>query len=151
VEHYINSPAAKELADKLIDVNELILRLTKSNKPVFNSLAKKVFVHKPCSQQHVISDEKTVETLLNLIPDIEIISFKDSLTCCGAGGINTLNHNNIAEQLIGNKVQEIATASASYLVSSNIGCALHFQAQLKSENISTQVCHPITLLAQQMV
>jgi len=146
-----DSLAAKELANKLIDINEFILQFINNNTSSFKPLATKVFLHTPCSQKQVSNDINLVEKLLHLIPDIKIIKFEDDLTCCGAGGINTLNHSKLAEQLIENKVEEITNANASYLVSSNIGCALHFQAQLRSESISIQVCHPITLLAQQMV
>ena len=92
-----------------------------------------------------------VEQLLGFIPDIEVVHFDDELACCGAGGMNTITQNKLADQLIENKIQEIKGSTANYLVSSNIGCALHFQSQIKRKNIDIQVCHPITLLAQQVI
>lgn len=146
-----NSPIAHEITDKLMDVNEFVLQQLKNNNLIFAPLTKKVYLHKPCSQQQVASDATVVEQLLNFIPEIEIVTFEDELVCCGAGGMNTITQHKLAEQLIENKMLELKNTSASYLVSSNIGCALHFQAQLKSENTHVQVCHPITLLAQQLV
>ncbi len=154
IKHYPkleNTSTAKEFANKLVDVNEFVLQQLEDNQLKFKVLAGKVYLHKPCSQQQIASDLNAVEHLLQHIPNIEIVHFKDQLACCGAGGINTITEHKLADQLIENKVQEIKNTSASYLVSSNIGCALHFQARLKRENIPVQICHPITLLAQQVI
>jgi glycolate oxidase iron-sulfur subunit len=140
-----------ELAKKLIDVNDFVLSQLIKNKLVFKPLAKTVFLHKPCSQPQVANNMTAVEQLLSYIPEINVISFQDEQSCCGAGGINTLSHDDIAEQLIDNKILELKNSAASYLVSSNIGCQLHFQARIKQENIHVEVCHPITLLAQQVI
>ena len=145
------SPIAQELANKLMDVNEFALHQLKKNTLKFKPLAKKVYLHRPCSLQQVANDTKAVEQLLQFIPEIEIIRFEDELACCGAGGMNTITQDKLAGQLVENKIHELTNSSANYLVSSNIGCALHFQAQLKREDIHIHVCHPITLLAQQVL
>ena len=146
-----NTSIANQFASKLIDANELVLQQLKINRLEFNALTGKVYLHKPCSQQQISNIPDVIELLLQHIPNIEIIHFKDQLACCGAGGINTITDNKLADQLIENKIHEIKNSSANYLVSSNIGCALHFQSQIKRENIDIQVCHPITLLAQQVI
>ncbi|MFK7816672.1 MAG: (Fe-S)-binding protein [Gammaproteobacteria bacterium] len=145
------TPIATQFSNKLIDINELVLQQLVNNELGFNALSGKVYLHKPCSQQQLINDPNTVERLLQHIPNIEIIHFKDPLTCCGAGGVNTITETKLADQLIENKIHEITSSPANYLVSSNIGCALHFQAQLKRKNIHVKICHPITLLAQQVI
>lgn len=142
---------AHELTIKLRDLNEFVLQQLKSNNLKFKPLTKKVYLHKPCSQQQMTKNAALVEQLLGFIPDIEVVHFDDELACCGAGGMNTITQDKLADQLIENKIQEIKGSTANYLVSSNIGCALHFQSQIKRKNIDIQVCHPITLLAQQVI
>ncbi len=146
-----DTPIAKQFSNKLIDVSELILQQLENNELKFKTLAGKVYLHKPCSQRQIINDPNTIERLLKYIPNIELVYFKDQLACCGAGGINTISETELADQLIENKVHEIKNSAANYLVSSNIGCALHFQARLKRENIHVKICHPISLLAQQVI
>ncbi len=146
IQHYKN-----ELDSTLIDINELVLKQLNQNNLVFKPLTKKVFVQKPCSQSLSISEARVIEDLLAFIPGIELFSFTDELGCCGAGGMNTTTHPQLANQLIENKINELKQSDADYLVSNNIGCALHFQARLRQENISTKTCHPITLLAQQVL
>lgn len=147
----LNDDSTEQLSKKIFDVNEFVLQQIKETSLSFRPLAKKVYLHKPCSQAQVIKDATVVEQLLNNIPEIELATFEDKLACCGAGGTNTLAQSELAKRLVENKVLELKNTSANCLVSSNIGCALHFQAQLKSENTHVQVCHPITLLAQQLV
>jgi len=146
-----DSLMAQEVANKLMDINEFVLHKLKNNVLNFKPLAKKVYLHKSCSLKQMTNDIKVVERLLQFIPEIEIIHFEDELACCGAGGMNTITQDKLASQLIEKKIHELKSSSANYLVSSNIGCALHFQAQLKCENAHVQICHPITLLAQQVL
>lgn len=146
-----NTLIANETANKLVDINEFLLQQIKAQKLTFKPLRKKVYLHKPCSQFQITDDKSVIDTLLKFIPEIETVLFQDDLTCCGAGGINTFTQGKLAQQLIENKILEMKNDTANYLVSSNIGCALHFQAQIKREKISVQVCHPITLLAQQVI
>lgn len=140
-----------ELNKKVIDINELLLLQLEKQAISFNSLKEKVFVHQPCTQNQISSEKNLVERLLNHIPDIELQQFKDQTGCCGAGGMNSITNAELANQLIDNKVDELSKFRNSILVTSNIGCALHFQARLKQENIPLRVCHPATLLAEQMV
>ena len=146
IKHFENN-----LDSKFIDINELILHQLESKNIAFKPLAKKVLVHVPCTQALTSNITNQLKRLLHFIPEIEFIEFNDETACCGAGGLNTVNYSQLANQLIENKVAQIKHSNAAYLISSNIGCAMHFQAQLKQENIPVQVCHPITLLAQQML
>lgn len=146
-----DTTSANEFSNKLIDINELVLQQLEISKLEFKALPGKVYIHKPCTQPQVINHPNAIERLLTHIPNIEILHFNDPLACCGAGGINTLHEDKLADQFIENKIHELKNSPASYLVSSNIGCALHFQARLKRENIHVQICHPITLLAQQVL
>ena len=146
VKHFEN-----KLDSKFVDVNELVLQQLENKNFAFKPLAKKILAHEPCSQPQTTNVTNLLKRLLHFIPEIEIIEFNDETACCGAGGLNTLKYSQLANQLIADKVAQIKHSNVSYLTSSNIGCAMHFQAQLKQENIPVQVCHPITLLAQQML
>ena len=143
--------SAKSLTKKHFDVNEFVLQQIKKSSLRFKPLNSKVYIHKPCSQAQISKDDSAVEQLLNYIPEAELVTFEDNLSCCGAGGMNTISQSKIAEQLIENKVLELKNSTAKYLVSSNIGCALHFQAKLRQEGIAIHISHPITLLAQQVL
>ena len=152
--HYpelLNDAVTTKLINKHMDINFFALQQLKKCKLEFKPLPKKVFIHKPCTQKNVTSDSRIVEQLLGKIPDIQLKLFQDELACCGAGGINTINQTKLADHLIGNKIAELKASNAAYLVTSNIGCALHFQAQLQDRDKTIIVCHPISLLVQQLL
>ena len=110
-----DEPIANEIANKLMDVSEFVLLQIKNQKLAFKPLAKKVYLHKPCSQAQVTNITTLVEQLLNYIPEIELVTFVDELACCGAGGMNTITQDKLADQLIENKIYELKNSSATYL------------------------------------
>jgi glycolate oxidase iron-sulfur subunit len=56
----------------------------------------------------------------------------------------------MAASLLADKIEAVKASGARILVSSNIGCAMHLAAGLKTAGIEIEVVHPITLLARQM-
>ena len=138
-----------DLFSKQVDVNSYVLKKLENSQLKFRSLPKLVLVHKPCTQSFVVEDQ-IIEKLLSKIPELQIKHFQDKSTCCGAGGLNALTQATLADKIIRGKVAELKATNPTYLVSSNIGCAQHFQASLGSSNNIT-ICHPVTLLAQQMI
>ena len=146
IKHYEN-----ELSSKVIDINEFLQLRMKDKNIVFKPLTKNVFVHKPCTQKQITTKTDVIEQLLNNIPEINFVNFDDPSSCCGAGGMNSIAHPHLANRLIDKKISQLKTSENALIVSSNIGCAMHMQARLKQENTPVQVCHPVTLLAQQML
>lgn len=142
---------ATKLIDKHMDINNFVLQQFEKHNLAFKPLPKQVFIHKPCTQKFVTNNLQVVEQLLSEIPEIQLRFFQDELACCGAGGMNTLTLAKQADNLINSKITELRSSDVAYLVTSNIGCALHFQAQLQGDNTPIIVCHPITLLAQQLL
>ena len=147
----LNHSLAGELANSHTDISSFVAEHMKKQTLDFRPLPQKVFVHKPCTQKQISDDFYVVEKLLEVIPDIQLESFQDGLVCCGAGGLNVLFHAAHADRLIQDKITEVTNSGAAYLVTPNIGCALHFQAQFSKINAPVVVCHPIQLLAQQLI
>ena len=119
-----------ELFSKHVDINTFVLQRLNEYKLNFKLFPKTVFIHQPCSQKFVSDDVYIVEKLLKKIPRIRIKYFQDELICCGAGGLNSITQAKLANEIISKKIDEISASDASYLVTSNIGCALHFQSNL---------------------
>jgi glycolate oxidase iron-sulfur subunit len=56
----------------------------------------------------------------------------------------------MANQLLNDKLTEIASNQVTILATSNIGCSLHISKGLNSTHASTHVMHPIEIIAKQM-
>lgn len=139
-----------KLSNKHVDINSFVLQKLEERSLQFKPLSGKVFIHKPCTHKNVSANPQVIEQLLGKIPAIQLAFFSDELACCGAGGINVLMQTTLADEIVASKIDELTASNANYLVTSNIGCALHFQANLHNHRKLT-VCHPITLLAQQLL
>ena len=141
----------EDVSKKHVDINSFIANHDAFNSLKFTALRKNVFIHLPCSQAHSSHNLGIIEKNLSAIPNIQIKYFQERLGCCGAGGLNSFTQHELANQILENNISELKSKNADYLVTSNIGCALHYQAYLSKEKSNIIVCHPITLLAQQLV
>ena len=109
---------------------------------------KHVLVHEPCSQRNVLKNQQAVYQLLHKIPELVVSELADNKLCCGAGGTYMLSHPDNADALRDMKWQHIEQTEADYLVTSNIGCAMHIATGAKGKK-PIEIIHPITLLAKQ--
>jgi len=109
---------------------------------------RKIAVHEPCSQRNVTpvtaKRHQYVYALLEKIPGITVIPLPENQLCCGAGGVHTLTHPEIADPLKNIKLAHFEQSQADLLVSTNIGCVLH----LNAGEALNKVIHPVVLLAE---
>ena len=61
-----------------------------------------------------------------------------------------LKHPKMAQALLGDLLDAALAPQPDYLLSSNIGCALHIAAGLRERGIEMEVIHPIVLIARQL-
>lgn len=111
---------ARAVAEKVVDASELFEEL-----PV--TLAGKVAVHTPCSMQHGMKLTGRVEQLL-ASAGAEIVSQKDGHLCCGSAGSYSMLQPELAERLRDNKLASLQANKPEVIVTANIGCQLHLDA-----------------------
>ncbi|MGZ4979681.1 MAG: heterodisulfide reductase-related iron-sulfur binding cluster, partial [Methylobacter sp.] len=73
-----------------------------------------------------------------------------AIQCCGSAGSYMLDHPLMAQALLNDLLGAALEHRPEYLVSSNIGCALHISAGLRDRGINLEVLHPIVLIARQL-
>jgi len=113
-----------------------------------------VGVHIPCSLKNVLQEEQLLFDLLENIPGIRLIKINDQY-CCGAAGSYMLQYPDIAKRLLEDKIEDVIKHNYQLIVSSNIGCSLHFKQGLRKHENKTgrtiEVIHPVRLLARQLI
>lgn len=114
----------------------------------------RVLVHQPCSHKNGLGGNSAVFHLLALIPGLEIEAMPDD-QCCGAAGTHMLMFPERADQLLQPKLREVRKRKPDFLVTTNIGCAMHIRAGLLRESAATThndlpVIHPLELLARHL-
>lgn len=137
-------------ADKVMDISDFLTRSTDLSKRL-KPLPGTIRLHTPCSLKNVMGSEAAVAKLLAQIPELAISPLASTLSCCGSAGSYMLEHPKMAKLLLDDVLDSALSEQADYLISSNIGCALHIAAGLRERKTTMEVLHPIVLIARQLV
>lgn len=137
-------------ANKVVDISHFLAQHTVDKSLALQPLIANVLIHSPCTLKNVMKTEKSVIKLLKQIPALTVTHLPDASQCCGSAGSYSLRHEKMAKTLLHDLLDTALTSPIDYLVSSNIGCALHLAAGLQERGQTIKVVHPITLLAKQL-
>ncbi|MDO9049704.1 MAG: (Fe-S)-binding protein [Methylobacter sp.] len=139
-----------EFAGKVVDISQFLSKSGCDLSDRLMPLAASVCLHTPCSLKNVMREEQGALKLLQQIPDIKIAALPAAIQCCGSAGSYMLSHPQMAQALLSDLLGAALEHPPEYLVSSNIGCALHISAGLRERGVTLEVLHPITLIARQL-
>lgn len=104
-----------------------------------------VVLHIPCTQRNVTGTAAATRRLLARIPGLVVRELPPG--CCGAAGEMFLHNPALSDALVAPLVASLASDSPDALVTSNIGCAMHFAAALARAGLAVPVLHPASLVA----
>jgi glycolate oxidase iron-sulfur subunit len=139
-----------QIGHKVRDINRFLADARWPDSVCLQPLAERISVHVPCTQQHLLRDADAALHLLQKIPGIDLRPLPSNPRCCGAAGTYLLREPAVSQSLLQDTLSQFAAADARYLVTSNIGCALHLAAGLREQGLDGEVCHPIQLIARQL-
>lgn len=114
-------------------------------------LTASVLLHQPCSHRNGLREPDAARKLLSAaLPDLRLVDTSNP-QCCGAAGLHMLDFPQRADALLKSKLDD--SLGTDYVVSTNVGCALHIAAGLRRADLqaaasSPKVCHPVELIAQ---
>jgi glycolate oxidase iron-sulfur subunit len=139
-----------DFAKKVVDISQFLIKSGCDLSSQLLPLAASVCLHTPCSLKNVMREEQGALKLLQQIPGIKIRPLPATIQCCGSAGSYMLDHPQMSQALLNDLLHAALEDQPEYLVSSNIGCALHISAGLKERGIALEVLHPVTLIARQL-
>jgi len=90
--------------------------------------AKRIAVHLPCTSQHGQTVQGSLQQLASANGN-SLAAVQDSHICCGAAGTYSISQPELSAQLRDNRLQALEADSPDCIVTANIGCLLHLQAQ----------------------
>jgi glycolate oxidase iron-sulfur subunit len=141
-----DTPEARSFARRVFDVSQFLAERIPADRWDFAPLEARVLVHNPCSLRNVLKTEGSVERLLRRVPGLSIRTLPGKGNCCGAAGAYMVENPKMAESVRADSLAAIIRAKPDFLLTSNIGCALHLRAGL-SDEMDLPVLHPVELLA----
>lgn len=116
----------------------------------FRPLAQRVALHLPCTQVNVAHTDAALLQLLRRVPRLDVQILPRPPHCCGAAGSHLLEFPERAAMLRDAALRQAATLEPQQLLSSNIGCRLHFEAGIRQQGLAWRSQHPLVLLARQL-
>ena len=139
-----------DFPNRVVDVMTYLLSNADWTRISLSPLQAQVAVHEPCTLKSIPSACHAQLTLLKKIPEIDLISLPGNDQCCGGAGAYILTQPQMAKSLVSDKVIACSKLNLKYLVSANIGCAMHMASHLRSAGSDVEVLHPVTLFARQL-
>ena len=136
------------LAEKTIDIHDFIAPYVAELS--FYGFDSSAWLHTPCSLKNKLSKGADISAQLSHIKGLVINKINSPQGCCGAAGSYMLEHPETAAHLREQVLKPVKQQPSQYLLSNNIGCAMHIRAGLKQAGINIEVLHPVSLLAQQL-
>ncbi|MHB1239401.1 MAG: (Fe-S)-binding protein [Gammaproteobacteria bacterium] len=113
-------------------------------------LAARALVHDPCTLTNVLRVPDAPYRLLERIPGLKVDPLPGNAHCCGAAGSQLLTDRAQAQRLLEPKLVALRAARPQFLITSNVGCALHFAGALGHGLNDLELLHPVALLDRQL-
>ncbi len=135
---------AKEFSARVLDVSQALAQSAAVGATRKKKL--RVTYQEPCHLAHAQRIKKEPREILNQISGIDFVEMNASDRCCGSAGIYNVLHPEIANQLIGEKMANIAATGAEGVVTGNIGCLLQLEYGKKRSGWKGRVMHLVELL-----
>lgn len=128
-------------AARVRDPAELLAVLELPRRP---APGRRVVLHLPCTQRNVTGSADATRQLLARLPGVELRELPAG--CCGAAGEMFVSRPALSDALLEPWLEDLARDPPDALVTSNIGCALHFRAGLARRGLDIQVLQPASLV-----
>jgi glycolate oxidase iron-sulfur subunit len=105
---------------------------------------RRVVLHVPCTQRNVTGTAGATRRLLARIDGLAVRELPAG--CCGAAGEMILGNPRLSDALLAPLLEELGRDPPDALITSNIGCAMHFTAGLGRAGLAIPVLHPASLV-----
>lgn len=132
------------------DILGFLARDSAIDRLSFRPLKGRAAVHLPCTQLSVGPGAGPIRTLLERIPELEILELPRQPGCCGAAGRYFIDQPQRADRLRSEKIGQIAAQAPDWVLTTNIGCRIFLGNGLRQDGSKVPILHPLTLLAQQL-
>jgi glycolate oxidase iron-sulfur subunit len=135
---------AAAFSAKVKDISEFLAGLRLN--PQMAMLPLRVAYDDPCHLLHGQGISDAPRQLLQQIPGLRLVPFKEADWCCGSAGTYNLTQPEMSRRLLERKMQHIAAVDPDVIATGNPGCLLQLAWGVKRAGLRAEVLHPIDLL-----
>jgi glycolate oxidase iron-sulfur subunit len=138
------SERAREFSSRVLDVLELLAHGGMTNPS--GGFSHSVAYDAPC---HLIHAQRVINEpleVLKQIPGIRLVPLAGFETCCGGAGVYNVQHPELSNQVLSDKIETIRSSGVEFVVTPNPGCIMQIGAGMLVSGLDVKVAHPIELL-----
>jgi glycolate oxidase iron-sulfur subunit len=100
----------------------------------------------PCHLLHAQRIATAPIDVLQRIPGITLVPLRRFESCCGGAGIYNLQHPDLSNDILSEKIESIIESGADTVATANPGCIMQIGAGVLLNGLKVDVVHPIELL-----
>ena len=135
-----------ELVAKCFDLSEFLVDILKVTD-VGATFNHRVTLHTTCHSLRVAKLGDKPQRLLRAVRGLELIELPESDSCCGFGGTFSVKNSDVSGAMLADKMRNISSTKAEYVVSADNSCLMHIGGGLQREKSSIEVLHLAEILA----
>lgn len=139
-----HDPRAVEFSNKMKDVSEFLasIELNTEMGPVNATVTYQDSCHLAHGQKVRVQPRK----MLAAVPGLKFQEMPMSDLCCGSAGIYNVVQNEMAMQLLENKMRYANSCGAEIIATANPGCMMQLQAGVRLHGHGQRVAHVVEIL-----
>jgi glycolate oxidase iron-sulfur subunit len=129
------------------DVKDVAMWLVeKGFEPPTGSVNARVAYDAPCHLFHAQRVVNEPLALLQSIPGLDLVPYRDPERCCGSAGIYNITHYRESMKMLEEKMSRIQSVDPDIIASGNPGCLIQLRYGARQTGLKAEVTHPIVLL-----
>jgi len=121
----VYSAKAKRVSALARDISEIIIAERTKLKPLVTG--QKIAFHAPCTLQHGVKLQGSVESLLRGF-GYSLTDVPDAHLCCGSAGTYSILQSGLSQKLLANKMAALESGKPDAILTANVGCQAHLQS-----------------------
>ena len=146
---------AQALAEKVMDFASFVDHVLLANGkklPISKTEGEQIVVtyHDSCQSINCLGLHSEARHIIQDVLGLELREMPQSDVCCGFGGATSIEHGDVSERIMNNKLNTAESTGATVLVTDNPGCLMHLRGGVDASGRRMRVLHLAQLIAEQL-
>ena len=107
--------------------------------------------HDSCQSCNCLGLRAEARSIIQDVLGLKLREMPQSDVCCGFGGSTSIEHGDVAERLLNNKLRNAESTGATVIVADNPGCLMHLRGGVDAQGKSLRVLHLAELMAERIL
>jgi Fe-S oxidoreductase len=106
--------------------------------------------HDSCQSCNALGLRIEARQIIQTFLGLELREMAQSDVCCGFGGSTSIEHPEVSERLLHNKLRNATSTGATVIVADNPGCLMHLRGGVDAQGGKIRVLHLAQIVAERL-